>query len=80
MGDLINLTPTEYELLLLFAGNPGKVYSAETIFETIWKEKYYDANNTVMVHIWRLREKIEINPKEPKIIKTVWGVGYKIED
>lgn len=76
----VNLTPTEYEILLLLAENSGTVFSTEEIFEKVWKEKYYEANNTVMVHIWRLREKIEKNPKEPKIIETVWGVGYKIED
>ncbi|MGE5677859.1 MAG: response regulator transcription factor [Pseudomonadota bacterium] len=75
----LSLTPTEYEILLLLAGNPGTVYSAEEIFESVWKEKYYEANNTVMVHIRRLREKIEENPKEPKLLETVWGVGYKIE-
>jgi two-component system response regulator VanR len=75
----INLTPTEYEILLLLAGNPGTVFSAEEIFEKVWQEKYFESNNTVMVHIWRLREKIEENPKEPKLIETVWGVGYKIE-
>lgn len=80
LGNKIDLTPTEYEILLLLASNPGTVLSAEVIFENIWKEKFYEANNTVMVHIWRLREKIETDPKEPKIIKTVWGVGYKIED
>lgn len=76
----INLTPTEFEILVLLAGNPGTVFSAEEIFEKVWKEKYYESNNTVMVHIWRLREKIEENPKEPKLIETVWGVGYKIEN
>ncbi|QOX63480.1 response regulator transcription factor [Anoxybacterium hadale] len=75
----ISLTPTEYEILLLLASNPGAVFNAEKIFEQIWKEKYYESNNTVMVHMWRLREKIEDNPKEPKVIETVWGVGYKIE-
>jgi len=75
----INLTPTEYKILLLLATNTGKVFSSEAIFEMVWQEKYYESNNTVMVHIWRLREKIEINPKEPKLIETVWGVGYKIE-
>lgn len=75
----ISLTPTEYEILLLLSGNPGRVFSAEEIFERVWKDKYFDSNNTVMVHIWRLREKVEVNPKEPKIIETVWGVGYKIE-
>ena len=75
----ISLTPTEFDILLLLAGNPGKVFSAEKIFEKVWKEKYMESNNTVMVHMWRLREKIEENPKEPKVIETVWGVGYKIE-
>lgn len=75
----VNLTPTEYDILLLLADHPGTVYSAEEIFEKVWKEKYLDSNNTVMVHMWRLREKIEENPKEPKLIETVWGVGYKIE-
>lgn len=76
----VSLTPTEFEILLLLAGNAGTVFSAEEIFERVWKEKYFSANNTVMAHIWRLREKIEDNPKEPKIIETVWGVGYKIEN
>ncbi len=76
----VNLTPTEYAILLLLASHPGTVFSAETIFEKVWQEKYYESNNTVMVHIWRLREKIEENPKEPKFIETVWGVGYKIEN
>lgn len=75
----VSLTPTEYEILLLLADNPGKVFNTEEIFEKVWKEKYYEANNTVMVHIWRLREKIEDDPKNPKLIETVWGVGYKIE-
>jgi DNA-binding response OmpR family regulator len=75
----ISLTPTEYEILLLLACNTGTVFSAEEIFEKVWKEKYFESNNTVMVHIWRLREKIEENPSEPELIETVWGVGYKIE-
>lgn len=75
----VNLTPTEYKILLLLASNSGTVFSAEKIFEKVWKEKYYESNNTVMVHIWRLREKVEKIPKTPKIIETVWGVGYKIE-
>lgn len=79
LGNAIELTPTEYEILLLLASNLNKVFSAEEIFQNVWKQKYYESNNTVMVHIWRLREKIEANPKEPEIIKTVWGVGYKIE-
>lgn len=76
----INLTPTEYEILLLLASNTGRVFSSEEIFERVWRENYYEGNNTVMVHIWRLREKIEVNPKEPKLVETVWGVGYKIEN
>ena len=79
-GKVISLTPTEYGILLLLSSSPGTVFSAEKIFEIVWKEKYFEANNTVMVHIWRLREKIEENPKEPKFIETVWGVGYKIEN
>lgn len=75
----VNLTPTEYEILLLLASHPGTVFSSEELFKTVWKEAYFEANNTVMVHIWRLREKVEENPKEPKLIETVWGVGYKIE-
>lgn len=78
-GREIALSPTEYQILLLLAENCGKVLSSEEIFEKVWREKFLDSNNTVMVHIWRIREKIEDNPKEPKIIKTVWGVGYKIE-
>lgn len=78
-GEEINLTPTEFDILLLLAKNIDKVLSAEQIFKGVWKELYYEGNNTVVVHIRRLREKIEENPREPKIIKTVWGVGYKIE-
>lgn len=76
----LKLTPIEYEILLLLANNIGKVFNAEEIFKEVWKEKYFEGNNTVMVHMWRLREKIEENPKDPKIIETVWGVGYKIEE
>lgn len=79
-GNELKLTPIEYEILLLLVSNSGKIFSAEDIFKDIWKEKYLEGNNTVMVHMWRLREKIEDNPKEPKIIETVWGVGYKIEE
>ncbi|OOM14556.1 transcriptional regulatory protein WalR [Clostridium saccharobutylicum] len=80
LGRELKLTPIEYEILLLLINNLGKVFSAEEIFKEVWKEKYFEGNNTVMVHMWRLREKIEENPKEPKIIETVWGVGYKIEE
>lgn len=80
MGKEIKLTPTEYEILLLLACNLGQIFSAEDIYKEVWKEKYFEGNNTVMAHMWRLREKIEENPKEPEIIETVWGVGYKIEE
>jgi len=76
----VSLTPTEYDILLLLASNTGNVFSAEEIFKRVWNEKYFESNNTVMVHIWRIREKIEENPKEPKFVETVWGVGYKIEN
>ena len=80
-GDLIKLTPTEFSILLLLAKNKGKVFSSEEIYQAVWpNEKYYEGNNTVMAHMWRIREKIEVNPKEARIIETVWGVGYKIED
>ena len=73
------LTPIEFEILCLLAGHPNRVYSTDEIFEQVWKEQVYEVNNTVMVHIRRLREKIEDDPKNPSLIKTVWGVGYKIE-
>ncbi len=80
-GEQVKLTPTEFSILLLLAKNKGRVFSSEEIYKNLWsEEKYYEGNNTVMAHMWRLREKIEINPKEAKIIETVWGVGYKIED
>ena len=63
----------------MLASHPGKVYSTDEIFEQVWKEQVYEVNNTVMVHIRRLREKIELDSKNPALIKTVWGVGYKIE-
>ena len=75
----IDLTPMEFEILLYLACNRGKVISSEELFEKVWKEKYFDSNNTVMVHIRRIREKLGENTKNPKFIKTVWGVGYKIE-
>lgn len=78
-GKDVKLTPLEFDILYLLASNPGKVFRTEEIFEQVWHEKLYEANNTVMVHIRRMREKIELNPREAKIIKTVWGVGYKIE-
>jgi len=72
------LTPTEFDILWLLAKNIGKVFSSEDIFEAVWQEKYLDANNTVMVHIRHLREKLGDDSKNPSYIKTVWGVGYKI--
>lgn len=78
-GRPVSLTPTEYEILLLLATNPGRVFSSEEIFERVWKERYFQSNNTVMVHIRRLREKVEDDPGHPTLIKTVWGVGYKLE-
>ena len=75
----IDLTPLEFEILLYLADNRGKVISSEELFEKVWKEKYFDSNNTVMVHIRRIREKLGEDTKKPKFIKTVWGVGYKLE-
>ena len=75
----IALTPTEFNILWLLCKNAGKVVSTEEIFEKIWNEKYLDSNNTVMVHIRRIREKLNEPSRNPKFIKTVWGVGYKIE-
>ncbi len=75
----LDLTATEFEILYLLATNRGRVFSAEEIFQRVWKEKYFQSNNTVMVHMSRLRDKIEEYMKGNKIIHTVWGVGYKIE-
>ena len=75
----VDLTPLEFDILLYLASNIGKVVSSEELFEKVWKEKYLDSNNTVMVHIRRIREKLKENTRNPKFIKTVWGVGYKIE-
>lgn len=75
----IILTATEFEILKLLAINKGRIFSAEEIFETVWKEKYFQSNNTVMVHISNLRDKIERKLNGEKLIHTVWGVGYKIE-
>ncbi len=75
----LGLTPLEFDILWLLASNRGQVISAERLFETVWGEKYLDRNNTVMVHIRRLREKMGEPSRNPKFIKTVWGVGYKID-
>lgn len=78
-NDEVKLTPIEFDILYLLASNPGKVFSTDEIFEKVWNEKVYEANNTVMVHIRRLRGKMKEDERQDKIITTVWGVGYKIE-
>ncbi len=78
-GNEITLTPKEYEILKLLMSNPGKVFSPKEIYSSIWQEKPYGAENTVAVHIRHIREKIEINPAEPRYIKVIFGQGYKIE-
>ena len=75
----VKLTPIEYNILLLLVKNQGKVFSINQIYESIWNEDAIGADNTVAVHIRHIREKIEINPREPRYLKVVWGVGYKIE-
>ena len=75
----LSLTAIEYRILELLMGNKGRVFSIEEIYERVWEETFYNGENTVSVHIRRIREKIEINPKEPKYLKVVWGIGYKIE-
>lgn len=80
LGDnLLKLTPTEFDILLLLAQSRGKVFSIENIYESVWNQEFMTSDNTVMVHIRKIREKIEENPRSPRFIKTVWGVGYKIE-
>ena len=78
-GEVIKITATEFGILELLLRNQGRVFSIDEIYEKVWKEPSYNAENTVAVHIRRIREKIEINPKEPKYLKVVWGIGYKIE-
>ena len=78
-GEPFRLTPIEYNILLLLVKNQGKVFSIDQIYESIWNEDAIGVDNTVAVHIRHIREKIEINPKEPRYLKVVWGVGYKIE-
>ena len=75
----VKLTPIEFDLLYLLASHPGQVFATDDIFEKVWKEKSFEMSNTVMVHIRRLRGKVEIDPRNAQIIKTVWGVGYKID-
>ena len=78
-GEQVRLTPIEYNILLFLVQNQGKVFSIDQIYENIWNEDAIGVDNTVAVHIRHIREKIEINPKEPRYLKVVWGVGYKIE-
>lgn len=78
-GEEIKLTPTEFDILVLLAENRGKVFSIENIYNSVWKQEFMQSDNTVMVHIRKVREKIEEDPRKPKYIKTVWGVGYKID-
>lgn len=78
-GEAVRLTPIEYNILLLLVKNQGRVFSIDQIYESIWNEDAVGADNTVAVHIRHIREKIEINPKEPRYLKVVWGVGYKID-
>ena len=78
-GELVKLTPIEYNILLLLVKNQGKVFSINQIYENIWNEEAIGADNTVAVHIRHIREKIEVNPKDPRYLKVVWGVGYKVE-
>ena len=78
-GEPVKMTPIEYNILLLLMKNQGRVFSIDQIYESIWNENAIGADNTVAVHIRHIREKIEINPKEPTYLKVVWGVGYKID-
>ncbi len=78
-GEDIKVTATEYKILYLLASNLGRIFSIKEIYEKVWEEPFYKSENTVTVHIRRIREKIEINTKEPEYIKVVWGIGYKIE-
>ena len=78
-GDPVSLTPIEYDILKLLMDHPGEVFSTRTIYQTVWQENPYGSENAVAVHIRHLREKIEINPSEPRYLKVVWGRGYKME-
>lgn len=78
-GEPIRVTPTEYKILQLLMSNPERVFSAEEIYERVWESDAYAVENTVMVHISRIREKLELNPKKPEYLKVVWGIGYVFE-
>lgn len=79
-GEDLNLTPTEFDIMLYLCRHMNQAVTSEELFEAVWKEQYFESNNTVFVHIARLREKMKENSRKPKFIKTVWGVGYKLED
>ncbi|HBD64302.1 MAG TPA: DNA-binding response regulator [Clostridiales bacterium] len=79
-GEVVKLTPVEYKILLFLTRNKGRVFSIDDIYEAVWNEPSFNPENTVAVHIRRIREKIEIDPKNPRYLKVVWGVGYKVED
>ncbi|KLV28596.1 DNA-binding response regulator [Niallia circulans] len=78
-GESVKLTPIEYKIVVLLMKNAGRVFSIAEIYESVWKEPGYNAENTVAVHIRKIREKIEVDPKNPRFLKVVWGIGYKIE-
>lgn len=78
-GEAVKLTPIEYRIVELLMNHPGRVFSIQDIYERVWKEPGYNAENTVAVHIRKIREKIEIDPKNPRYLKVVWGIGYKME-
>ena len=78
-GEIVKITPIEFKILKLLLSNKGRVFSIDEIYEKVWNEESFNVENTVAVHIRRIREKIEINPKEPRYLKVVWGIGYKIE-
>ncbi|WP_248930781.1 response regulator transcription factor [Paenibacillus hamazuiensis] len=78
-GKDVALTPTEFSILELLASNRGRVFNIDNIYQSVWKEEKFLSDNTIMVHIRKIREKIEDNPREPRYLKTVWGVGYKID-
>ena len=78
-GEPISLTPTEYNILQLLMENPGKVFSSSEIYKHVWNDSAYKAEGTIAVHIRHLREKLEVNPAEPRYLKVIWGRGYKIE-
>ena len=78
-GDAVRVTPTEYKILRMLLANPGHVFSSEEIYSRVWDREVYAVENTVMVHISRIREKLEVNPKKPEYLKVVWGIGYVLE-